>query len=221
MDLLIENAYMILTMDNGKIIRNGAIMVDDNRIIDFGETSYIIRKYGRNFDEVIDVSKMFVSPGFIQTHVHLVQTLFRGLADDLSLLDWLFKKILPFEANIDRNGVYISSMLGCIELLKSGTTTIVDFGSARYENEVFKAIYDSGIRGFSEKILMNYNNGNIPKPLIQNCNEGLSESINLYKKWNNMDNRIKYIFTPRFVLSCTENCLREIAYRAREYNALI
>ena len=160
-------------------------------------------------------------PGFIQTHVHLVQTIFRGLADDLSLLDWLGKRILPMEARISAEGVYYSSLLACIELLMSGTTTIVDFGSVRHQEKVFEAIRDSGIRAFSGKVIMDMGDSSVPKELIEDYREALSSSVNLLKRWNGFEERIWYAFSPRFALSCSEECLRETAYVAREHNALI
>ncbi len=221
MDILISNADLLLTLSEHGVLRNASIVVEENEIIDFGKSYEIERKYGRNFDYVIDARGMIVVPGFIQTHVHLVQTIFRGLADDLSLLDWLGKRILPMEARISAEGVYYSSLLACIELLMSGTTTIVDFGSVRHQEKVFEAIRDSGIRAFSGKIIMDMGDSFVPEELIEDYREALSSSVNLLKRWNGFEGRIWYAFSPRFVLSCSEECLRETAYVAREHNALI
>jgi len=221
LDILISNADLLLTLSEHGILRNASIVVEENEIIDFGKNYEIERKYGRNFDYVIDAKGMIVVPGFIQTHVHLVQTIFRGLADDLSLLDWLGKRILPMEARISAEGVYYSSLLACIELLMSGTTTIVDFGSVRHQEKVFEAIRDSGIRAFSGKVIMDMGDSSVPKELIEDYREALSSSVNLLKRWNGFEERIWYAFSPRFALSCSEECLRETAYVAREHNALI
>lgn len=77
-------------------------------------------------DKVIDGRGRTVIPGFVQTHIHLCQTAFRGKGDDLELMDWLQKRIWPLEAAHDEESIYYSAMLGIGELIQSGTTSIVD-----------------------------------------------------------------------------------------------
>ncbi len=96
-------------------------------------------------------------PGFVQTHVHLCQTLFRGLADDLELLDWLRTRIFPFEHAHSSSSMYASARIGLAELIRSGTTTIMDMGSIHYEEEVIRAVDESGIRAFVGKAMMDIN----------------------------------------------------------------
>ena len=81
---------------------------------------------------------MLVLPGLIQVHVHLCQTLMRGMADDLALLDWLRKRIWPLEAAHDFDSLYCSALLGCGELLLSGTTTILDMGTVNHQEAVLR-----------------------------------------------------------------------------------
>ena len=71
-------------------------------------------------------------PGFVQTHIHLSQTLFRGLAEDLPLLDWLRLKIFPFENAHNKDSIKITTKLSINELLLGGTTTFLDMGTLRY-----------------------------------------------------------------------------------------
>ena len=96
-------------------------------------------------------------PGFIQTHIHLCQTLFRGLAEDVELLDWLRLRIFPFEAAHSPASMYASARIGLAELIRSGTTTIMDMGSVHHEEEVVRAVEESGIRAFLGKALMDIN----------------------------------------------------------------
>ena len=97
-----------------------------------------------NVDKVIDATGKILLPGFINTHTHLSMTLFRGLADDLALDEWLNDNIWPMEANLNGNYCYIGALLGAVELIKSGTTTFSDMYF--YMEDVAKAVEESGIR---------------------------------------------------------------------------
>jgi len=219
MGLLIRNARFIVTMDSARrILEKASIYVENGRIVEVGFFEEL--KYAKKDDVIIDASNYIVTPGFIQTHVHLVQTGFRGLADDLSLLNWLKLRIWPLEASINKEGVYCVALLSLLELLKGGTTSIIDFGSVRYEDEVFKAMYKSGIRGASGKILMDLND-EVPRELREDTEKALSESEALLKKWHGKDGRLFYIVTPRSALSCSEDCLKASVEQAREYGVRI
>ena len=142
-------------------------------------------------------------PGFVQTHVHLCQSLFRGMADDLELLDWLRLRIFPFEAAHTPGSMYSSAMLGAMELIRSGTTTILDMGSIHHEEEVIRAIGETGLRAFVGKAMMDLND-TFPA-LRESTAESLRSTRALAERWHNsFDGRIKYAVAPRFVLSCTD-----------------
>ena len=91
-------------------------------------------------------------PGFIQTHIHLFQTLFRGLADDLQLLDWLQKRIFPYENSHNKNSLRASARLGIHELITSGTTTLLDMGTLNHEDVIFEELHNSKMRGLCGKL---------------------------------------------------------------------
>ncbi len=97
-----------------------------------------------NVDKIIDATDKILLPGLVNTHTHLSMTLFRGLADDLSLDEWLNDNIWPMEANLNGDYCYIGALLGAIELIKSGTTTFSDMYF--YMEDVARAIEESGIR---------------------------------------------------------------------------
>lgn len=161
-------------------------------------------------DKVIDATDKTVIPGFIQTHIHLCQTLFRGQADDLELLDWLKQKIWPLEASHDQESIYYSAMLGIGELIQSGTTSIVDMETVHHTDSAFLAMAKSGIRAISGKVMMDKGN-DVPPRLLENTNESIQQSVDLLEKWHNYDHgRIQYAFCPRFVISCTEELLTKV-----------
>lgn len=158
-----------------------------------------------------------ILPGFVQIHVHLVQTLFRGLADDLALLDWLRTRIWPLERAHDRDSVYWSARLGLTELLLGGTTAILDMGTVNHTDAVFEAAAEVGLRAFIGKAMMDRDNeAGLGEPTARS----LESSVALRDRWHGQG-RLRYAFAPRFVPSCTEELLRETAAAARERGCLL
>ena len=145
--ILIKNGFIVTVNSDSEVFR-GDILVGDKKIL----------KIGKNIDHqgatIFDASDYIVSPGFIQTHIHLCQALFRNLADDLNLLDWLKNKVWPLEGSHDIDSLRVSAQLGLAELILGGTTTIMDMGTVNHMQSVFEEIERSGIRGFSGKTMM-------------------------------------------------------------------
>src|SRR3954470_8895635 len=113
--ILIKNGTAV-TMDSNDSIVRGDVLVRDGRIAAIGSAIDV------QADEVIDATACAVLPGFVQTHIHLCQTLFRGAADDLALIDWLTQRVWPMEAAHNSVSIRASAQLGIAELIKSGTT---------------------------------------------------------------------------------------------------
>ena len=215
MNLLIKNAEIITMNQNEEIIK-GDIHIIDNKIVKIGPNLEVPLT-----DKVIDATGKTVIPGFVQTHIHLCQTVFRGQADDLELMDWLRNRIWPLEASHDEESIYYSAMLGIGELIQSGTTTIVDMETVNHTEYAFKAIAESGIRALSGKVMMDKGD-EVPLPLQEKTEKSIRESVDLLEKWHNFDNgRIKYAFSPRFVVSCTEQLLREVQALSEHYNVMV
>lgn len=214
MKILIRNAQLV-TMNAQEEVLEGDILIEDDRIKQIGKLGEI------QADKVIDASHRTVIPGFIQTHIHLCQTLFRGQADDLELMDWLKKRIWPLEAAHDAESSYYSAMLGIGELIQSGTTSIVDMETVHFADEAFQAMATSGMRVLSGKVMMDKGD-DVPERLREKTNESIQASVDLLEKWNNYDNgRIQYAFCPRFVVSCTEDLLVEVRKLSEQYQVRV
>ncbi len=213
MSSFLLKAGRIVTMDPARrVITDGALRIDGGRISAV-MTSDDLRT---PFDgEVIDAPRATVIPGFVQTHLHLCQTLFRGLADDLPLLDWLRLRIFPLEAAHTASSMVASARLGLVELIGSGTTTIMDKGSIGHEAEIVRAIEESGMRAFVGKALMDLND-QYPR-LKEPTDRALRSAEEEAKAWHgSAGGRILYAVAPRFVLSCTESLLRGAGELAAE-----
>jgi len=200
--LLIKNG-LILTVNQQSDVFRGDLLIHDSKIIKIAD------QIEETKAELFDASDYIIMPGFVQTHVHLCQTLFRNMADDLTLLDWLKKKIWPLEGAHTPDSLRVSAQLGLAELFLSGTTTIMDMGTVHYMDVVFEEIEHSGMRAFCGKTMMDA--GDIPNSLRETTREAVDTSLNLMETWHNKANgRIRYAFAPRFILSCTADLLKEV-----------
>ncbi len=209
--LLIKNG-IIVTMNPFREVMQGEILINGDRLVAVGVVPE------ENADQVIDARGMLVIPGLIQTHIHLCQVLFRGMADDLELLDWLKTRIWPLEAAHDEESLYYSALLGCAELLRGGTTAIVDMGTVHHTSDVFRAVQKAGLRYLGGKCLMDYG-PEVPDGLKESPDVAINETIDLIHKWDGADQgRLRYALCPRFALSCTQPLLSQVSELAGRLN---
>ncbi len=166
--------------------------------------------------EVMNYPNCVLVPGFVQTHIHLCQTLFRGFADDLELLDWLQKRIFPFESSHSKNSLRVSARLGINDLLSGGTTTLLDMGTLRHQEVIFEELTNSGMRAFSGNCMIDQNK--LFPAFCETTEWNLKASYDCAKSFHNTNNgKIKYGFAPRFVLSCTEKLLKETKEMMKDF----
>jgi 5-methylthioadenosine/S-adenosylhomocysteine deaminase len=145
MNLLIHDGT-IITMSNKKVIRQGAVAIEDRAIIDVGKTQELKRKYGRGYERINAKGKIVI-PGLVNTHQHAAMSLLRGYADDLPLQEWLEKWIWPIEKHMSAHDIYVGASLTAIESIMGGTTTVnTMYHYVPDENEA-KAFADVGLRG--------------------------------------------------------------------------
>jgi cytosine/adenosine deaminase-related metal-dependent hydrolase len=170
---------------------------------------------------VLDASGAAVLPGFIQAHVHVVQSLLRHQADSLELLDWLRLRTWPYEAALDGDGVEAAAELGIVELLCGGTTTALDFGTTHDHDRVFRAAETLGIRLVSGKTHMDAG-ADAPLALLEDPERSLSDAIELGQRWHGAaGGKLRYAVAPRFALSCSPGLLRGCAELARAHGWLL
>ena len=211
---LIRTKYIVSADKDNNIFSDYCIEITGDRIT--GLFPFKAEKIA-NYDGVfIDLSDRILIPGFVQTHIHLCQTLFRGLADDLQLLDWLQLRIFPYENSHNKDSLKLSARLGINELLKSGTTTLLDMGTLRYQEVIFEELAKSGMRAIAGKCMIDFNE--LFPNFVADTKDELSYTYELAKTFHNCcDGRIKYGFAPRFVLSCSETLLKETKSMMEEF----
>jgi cytosine/adenosine deaminase-related metal-dependent hydrolase len=213
--ILIKNGTLVTVNKNDAVVQ-GDLLIRDGRIVSVTE-----HESETGADTVIDATGCAVLPGFVQTHIHLCQTLFRGFADDLSLIDWLKQRVWPMEAAHNAASLRASARLGLAELIKGGTTSALTMETVNYTEEVFKAVEESGFRATVGKCMMD-KGSEVPGPLREKTEESLKEALALIEKWQGAsDGRIRCCFAPRFALSCTEELLKQVAQLAVECGVII
>lgn len=217
MDTVIRGG-IVVTCDEADRVVVGDVLVRGRDIGSVGPVGAVSRD---RVARVVDARGCAVLPGFVQAHVHLCQTLMRGMADDLSLLDWLRRRIWPLEAAHDEQSLSASAELGLVEMMLAGTTTLLDMGSVHDHDAVMSACLRAGVRAISGKALMDRGDG-VPARLRESTRESLDESERLARRWSGAgDGRIGYAWAPRFILSCSEALVRGAAERSHERGELI
>jgi 5-methylthioadenosine/S-adenosylhomocysteine deaminase len=174
-DLIVEGGSVV-TMDSAhRILPDGAIAVRGERILDLGSSAEIEARY--RAVRSIRARGAIILPGLVNTHNHAPMVLFRGIADDLKLGDWLEKHIFPLEAkHVTEDFVRWGAALACLEMIRSGTTTYADM--YYFEDQVAEVTARAGMRGVLGETILEY-----PAPDNKTPLEGLAYAEGFIKRW--------------------------------------
>lgn len=207
---------VIATADASDTVLSGGVLVDGGAIaavVPAGAPEPAA-------DLRVDACGRALVPGFVQTHVHGCQTLFRGAADDLPLLDWLKLRIWPFEAAHDAASLAASVDLTALELLRGGTTAALTMETVRHTASAFEAYSRTPLRAVVGKCLMDQGEG-VPRALIESPRAALDEALALARSHPPGAGRVRACLAPRFALSCSEGLLRDVAAEAAARGLLV
>lgn len=197
------------------VIDDGGVVVEQDTITFVGNAAVAREQYPNHEERSFDI----IAPGMVNAHIHSVQSLGRGIADDETLLDWLFDHVLPLEAALDREAMGVAATLGYLECLESGVTTVVDHPSVHHTDAVFEAAGQVGIRARLGKVLMDTN---APDGLEEATETGLATTERLIEQYHDsFEGRVTYAVTPRFAVTCSEDCLRGAREIADTYDVMI
>lgn len=205
---LVITGGIVLTMDeDNAVYENGAVCVADDTIAYAGDADGIdAAMAGR----VIDAAGGIILPGLINTHTHAAMTCFRGLADDLELMDWLNNYILPAESRLDADKVHTSAMLACAEMMLSGTTCFSDM--YLFEDAVARAASESGMRAVVGEVLYDFESPNYGA-----IDAGFRYTRELAEKWRN-DPLVSIAVEPHSPYLCAPDLLEKAAAISAEYD---
>lgn len=202
--ILIRNADILTMTGEREIISRGEIAISDTKILSVGPQGSAPQDFVADVE--IDADNMVAMPGFINCHTHAAMTLLRGYADDLMLMEWLNDKIWPLEAKLQAEDIYYGSLLACLEMIKSGTTTFADMYF--FMNEVAKATEESGMRAILSRGLI----GIAPHGM-----KALEENIELVKQYHGSANgRITTMFGAHAPYTCPPEYLAKVIDAANQ-----
>lgn len=219
-DRLLVTGGVLVTLSRASAVIEGDLLIEDGRITAVGFVPHEAARGARR----LQLDGDLVLPGFVQGHLHLGQTLFRGLGEGRRLLRWLSERLWPLEAAHDEESAYWSGLLGAAECLLAGTTTIQDIGIGPGFAGLQRAIEESGLRGFAGPCLMDEGDG-LPSGLagdterVLGAAEALGDDLEARiraEERHGRPGRLRYCLNPRFALSCSPALwqgVRELAAR--------
>ncbi len=222
--MIFENATIITMNPRREILTHGAVVVEGKNILDMGKSKDIIARYPEH--QRFDCNGNVLLPGFIDTHVHTAQAMIRGCADDLGLIDWLFKRVWVLQGNYSFEDGHASAALCTLEMIKSGTTSFIECMLAdRYGFDgVAEVILQSGMRAAIGKIIMDRPSYAATEltmypGMVEDAETSIGHTLQAYDKWEGAgEGRIQVWFGPRTPGGVTPGIYDEISKLAHERN---
>jgi 5-methylthioadenosine/S-adenosylhomocysteine deaminase len=200
-DLIITGSKALLLDSQNTCLDRASVAINADEIIAVGHTDKITKQYQAK--KTITAKDSLIMPGFVNCHTHAAMTCFRGIADDLELMDWLNNYIFPAEAkNVNKELAYWGSLLGAAEMIKSGTTTFCDMYI--FEDETARAAKSAGIRCLIGEVLFDF-----PSPNFKSTAEGIAYTKMLVEKWQE-DPLVNIIIEPHALYTCSKPLLTEV-----------
>lgn len=210
-------------MDAAGTVAPGDLLVVDDRIaaLGAGVQAALEQLPGGRAERTFDASHALVTPGFVHAHLHLCQTLFRGMAEQSDLLRWLRERIWPLEWHHTEASMAASVKLALLELLSGGVTCINDMGTTRHTDVIGQVLADSGIRATFGQALMDVGEG-VPEGMAQHSSIVLARALAVADRWHGKEGgRLRVSLAPRFILSCSEKLWTDVRDASAERGLLV
>ena len=211
-DLIITGSKALLLDEKNTCLNNAAVAVNGDKIIAVDDSKKILKQFEAK--KIVEAGDSLIMPGFVNCHTHAAMTCFRGIADDLELMDWLNNYIFPAEAkNVNKELAYWGSLLGAAEMIKSGTTTFCDMYI--FEDETARAAKEAGIRCLVGEVLFDF-----PSPNFKTPEEGVAYTKMLIEKWQD-DPLVNIMIEPHALYTCSQPLLADVKKLSEEFNVPI
>ena len=196
-DILITNGTVLQIDADSTRIENGAVAIAGDKIRSVGRAADFS---AASASRVIDARGGIIMPGLVNTHTHAAMTCFRGLADDLPLMQWLNEHIFPAEAHLDDAKVYCGTLLACAEMIRSGTTCFCDM--YLFEDAVARAAAAAGVRAIVGEVLYDF-----PSPNYGDIEQGFAYTKELIARWQD-DPLVSVAVEPHSPYLCAPELLK-------------
>ncbi|MGE0254272.1 MAG: amidohydrolase family protein [Alphaproteobacteria bacterium] len=210
-DLIVGGAFVV-TMEAGRQpVADGAVAVRDGTIVAVGPRADIVARF--DAATAIDGRDRVVLPGLVNGHTHAAMTLFRGLADDRALMDWLQNWIFPAEEKfVDADFVRAGTRLACLEMIRGGTTTFVDMYF--FNDTVAEVADECGLRAVVAAAMIDF-----PSPGHKGWDDSFASGAAFVRRWQGRNGRITPAFGPHAPYTVSPEHLKQVAAAARELGA--
>ncbi len=205
-DIIIKNGTILTLDSDNSIVENGFLCIRGDSISKIGPGNPTLFKA----EKIIDAGGGLILPGLVNCHTHAAMSLFRGLADDLPLMEWLNNYIFPAESKMDAEFVYTGTLLALAEMIMSGTTTFCDM--YLFADQVAKAARKAGVRCLVGEVLYDF-----PSPNYGPVEKGLEYTESLIQKWRN-DPLVSIAVEPHSLFTCSPKLLTASNELALKYN---
>ena len=199
-DLIIKAGFLLSMTEKQGWVNNCYVMISRGKI---EKISPVWERNRISAGEFIDATECIVMPGLINCHTHLAMTLLRGIADDMPLKEWLFEKIFPWESkNMNPETVYAGALLGCVELIMTGTTCIAD--GYFFQDSTIKALDQAGLRGLVSQGIIDFPSPDVPEP-----EKNLIFAQDYLERWQEYSELITPAIFCHSPYTCSEETLRK------------
>ncbi|MFQ5872517.1 MAG: amidohydrolase family protein [Dehalococcoidia bacterium] len=186
-DIVIKNGFILTLAPDRDVIEGGALAIEGDRIVGIGPAGEISRRHQATIN--IDARDKLVMPGLVNGHVHLGSTLSRGLLDDIECVPWIERIFSWYYPSLDEESYYLATMICCLEMVKTGTTTLCDCGTLPgVEGAAVRAVTEIGMRGVLGRVLMDIYQPpailGVPENMQETTEEALSRGEEFVKRYH-------------------------------------
>lgn len=224
MSFILSDACVVTVNDSNDIIERGSVLVQNSRIAGIGSTAELSALSPEA--SIIDCAGSIIMPGMVNTHTHLFQTLLKGPGDDMVLKKWFTCMTGPAAVELTPQDAHVAALHGCVESIKSGVTTLVDFMYVHPRPGLTQAVIDAyeatGIRGFvCRGFLSDGVEYGVPQSLIETPEAALADARKLIEKQNKPGGRVQVGLAPCMIWALDEESLRATRSMADELGVLV
>lgn len=201
--ILLKNGFIVSMNKTEQVFDGGSVLIKDDKIVAVGKVD---PQLVRPDAEIIDLKGKYVLPGFVNTHVHTSQQISRGVGDDVPFVTWLHERMWPFESNMTEDDSYVSTLMCCLELIRSGVTSFAEPGG-QFVSGMAKGVSEAGLRAKLAKSVMDCGEG-LPPIWQRTADEELEQQVEDYHRFHNTANgRIQVWFGLRTIFNNSDDLI--------------
>jgi len=214
---LIENGVVLTVNSSDDVYPEGYLYFEDDQIlvVTGGSAPKEIRDQA---DEVIDASGQIVMPGLVNAHVHLFQTLIRGLSDNRPLIPWLEQVAFPVYEKMQPEDIWLAVQMGIAENIRGGATAVIDDFTVRQPPETFDTVFRvMNATGMRYKMARGYSDTGYPEDLMETGDQVIASTQHLFESCCKGNDLLSIDFSPNVIWSTTPETLTNITQLAKEW----